>query len=255
VAVPMLLLGGGAVSLALIGLTVGWGRVAGPLPLGSHRSVLAAMVLALMVGGALGAIFVAVTWPSMEMGGVLACAGTGMYGTLLAVVYARGVRSGLVNLGSLGVSGGRVLEAVGWGAFGAAVILIVAAVNGLALQALGQQDPQRDMFAWLRDRPIIDYVLAGLAVAVVAPVVEELFFRGYVLNAYLSAKGTRTAYLASAFAFALMHGLPTLFPAIFVMGLVLAYLYRRTGTILASMVAHGINNGLAFAALVSAISR
>src|SRR5437867_10178998 len=74
-AVPMLVVGGGLVCLALIGLTVGWGHVAGPLPLGSHRSVVATMVLALVMGGALGAIFVAVTWPSMEMAGVLAAAG------------------------------------------------------------------------------------------------------------------------------------------------------------------------------------
>ena len=74
-----------------------------------------------------------------------------------------------------------------------------------------------------------------------------------MFNAYLSQKSIATAYIASALIFSALHGLPTLLPVIFAMGLVLAYVYRRTGTIIASVVTHMLNNSLAFVSLFASL--
>jgi membrane protease YdiL (CAAX protease family) len=91
---------------------------------------------------------------------------------------------------------------------------------------------------------VLAVVLVG---AVVAPVVEEAFFRGYVFRALAVRKGLPMAYVISAGAFALLHQLPTLIPVFFVMGLLLCWAYQYTGNLLAPITAHAVNNSIAFA--------
>src|SRR5207302_9229836 len=61
--------------------------------------------------------------------------------------------------------------------------------------------PQQESLQWLHGQPIGQYVVVGLAMVILAPLVEELFFRGYVFNAYLKSKGPITAYIATSLAF------------------------------------------------------
>jgi membrane protease YdiL (CAAX protease family) len=251
-AAPFVFGGGLVCGAGLVGLVLGWGRVAGPLPLGSHRSILAALVLSGVVAllCIVGYLFAE---PRSDVVGVFLLGGLGLYGTLVAVAWARGGRAGLLNRHTLGLDA-RAARGLGWGVAGAFGILGLAALNGLALQLFGVENPQADSFDWLSGRPIAQYVAAGLGVAVIAPLAEEIFFRGYVFNAYLAAKGPRTAYLGSALVFASVHLLPTLLPTFFLIGLVLAFIYRRTGSIVAPIVAHTINNSTAFFALIQALA-
>jgi hypothetical protein len=79
----------------------------------------------------------------------------------------------------------------------------------------------------------------------VAPVVEEIFFRGYVFRAIAVRKDVRVAYLVSAMAFAAFHQLPTLMPVLFVVGLLFSLIYQRTDIALI----HHDEFGLSFEAL------
>lgn len=252
-AMAAVLVGGAAVCIGLGGLAFRWGGQRPSLPRGSHRSVVATTLLPIVAAVLAAAGYVAVVpGASGEIGGVFLVAGLSLYGALGAVIYFQGVRSGLVSAKSLGLGAAQVRQGALWGLIGALAILVLAEANSFALQAIGVDHPQLESFRWLQDRPIGQYVMVAIAVSVVAPIVEELFFRGYVFNAYLAEKGEGTAYLASSLIFGAVHGLPTLFVAIFSMGLVLAYLYRRTGTIIAPIIAHVLNNGAAFLALLAA---
>jgi membrane protease YdiL (CAAX protease family) len=87
--------------------------------------------------------------------------------------------------------------------------------------------------------------LIVFGVVLVAPIAEEIFFRGVAFNAWLREGGRRYAYIGSAALFAVIHvSLVSLVP-IFALGLVLAWVYERSGhTLLAPMAMHATVNGI-----------
>lgn len=89
----------------------------------------------------------------------------------------------------------------------------------------------------------------GLAATVMAaPLAEEVFFRGFLLPAFALQWGFLPGAVLTSSLFALSHvSLGLLLPA-FVSGLLLAWLYRRTGSLWNCVLAHGIQNALAFGA-------
>ena len=94
---------------------------------------------------------------------------------------------------------------------------------------------------------LVDPIVLAIALMVVAPVAEEIFFRGIVYNAWLREFGVRRAIIGSAALFALIHGSIFVIPAIFGLGIALALLYRRTRILPASMAMHATFNGITLA--------
>ena len=91
---------------------------------------------------------------------------------------------------------------------------------------------------------LVDPIVLAIALVVVAPVAEEVFFRGIVFNAWLREFDVRRAIIGSALLFALIHGSIFVIPAIFGLGIALALLYHRTGSLPASMAMHATFNGI-----------
>ena len=91
-----------------------------------------------------------------------------------------------------------------------------------------------------------------MIVAGVAPVVEEVTFRGLGFR-LLERFGQPIAIGVSAFAFALAHGLVEAFPVIFAFGLGLGYLRSRTESIYPCIALHAVFNlmQLVFAAVAA----
>lgn len=91
---------------------------------------------------------------------------------------------------------------------------------------------------------VVEPWVAILAVVILAPIAEELFFRGVVFNAFLREHGPRMGYVGSAAMFAVIHlSIAALLP-IFLLGLALAWVYDRTGNLLAPIVMHAVVNGI-----------
>ena len=254
-ALPMLavLMGGliGSGGLAVVLLGWGDGSRRPPLPIGSHRSILATTGLAIIAALTLSVASIA-AFPSVapESTALFLSIAGAMDASLLVMLYLQGVRRGLITAASLGLRAENLPRGLKWGAGGAAALFVLSVIVSLVLGLLGIKQPQGDWLYWLRDLPPPQMLLVLLAGVVAAPVVEELFFRGYVFKAYLTEKGPVTAYVASSLIFGMVHGHVVLLLAIFPMGLVLAHLYRRSGTIVAPIVAHAVNNSFAFAALL-----
>lgn len=80
-----------------------------------------------------------------------------------------------------------------------------------------------------------------LTQAIVGPVIEELVFRGLLYKAWEEKWGWVIAMILSSAVFGAYHG--GFWPA-FVGGLIYVALYRRTGSLLAPILVHGIYNGL-----------
>lgn len=88
-----------------------------------------------------------------------------------------------------------------------------------------------------------------MVVALLPPLVEEMVFRGCVLRSLLQWKPERKWLMIalSAFLFALVHMNPAQLPHTFLIGLLLGWMYMRTGSIVPGVVYHWVNNTAAYA--------
>ncbi len=88
-----------------------------------------------------------------------------------------------------------------------------------------------------------DTSLIGIiAVVIVAPVFEEIFFRGLLLSTLRKGMSTGLAIFLSAVIFGVAHGQILWMAYTFIVGLVFAYVVVKTGSIATSMVLHIVFN-------------
>ena len=83
-----------------------------------------------------------------------------------------------------------------------------------------------------------------LALVVVAPLTEEFLFRGIILRGFLRNYRVRTAVIGSALLFGLFHLNPWQFVPAFFAGLLLAWLFIGTRSLVPCLFAHALNNSL-----------
>lgn len=88
-------------------------------------------------------------------------------------------------------------------------------------------------------------ILYFIYVCVLPPILEEIFARGYILNA-LKPLGTTFAVVVSSVCFSLMHSSLENFLLYFICGVILARVYLTFDSIFASMLVHFINNTISF---------
>jgi membrane protease YdiL (CAAX protease family) len=88
------------------------------------------------------------------------------------------------------------------------------------------------------------YVANALVIAVVAPIVEELTFRGLGVSLLLRY-GRWIAIIGTGVAFGLAHGLVQAFPILAAFGIGLAYLRLRVNSVYPGMIVHGLFNAVA----------
>lgn len=85
-----------------------------------------------------------------------------------------------------------------------------------------------------------------IAIAIMAPLVEELLFRGAIEGHMLkTGKKPKTAVFLSALIFGIIHINPAQVPFAFCIGLVFGWLYYRTGSVIPGMIGHFLNNSIA----------
>ena len=81
------------------------------------------------------------------------------------------------------------------------------------------------------------YILYIIYVCVIAPVLEELIFRGFILG-NLKKYDKKTAVIASAVMFSIFHAVYTQMPTAFLAGLALGGLYIYSGSVLVPILVH-----------------
>lgn len=102
---------------------------------------------------------------------------------------------------------------------------------------------QMDMAAW-------QLALLGFAAVFLAPLAEELLFRG-ILYTWIKQRGhPRLALWGTSVLFGLIHVNLMALPSLCFLGLVFALLYERTQNLLAPITAHILFNAVNFAAVV-----
>jgi len=118
--------------------------------------------------------------------------------------------------------------------------------------------PKETPFDALLQRPYSIFLIAVFAVTL-GPLMEELFFRGFLYPVLSRRLGVTTAISTTAFGFALIHATQYGYSwasilLIFVFGLVLGVVRERTGSVAASFLVHVAYNGTIMVILFVATS-
>ena len=103
---------------------------------------------------------------------------------------------------------------------------------------------------------VLSAIFAGILIVIIAPLSEELFFRGFMYAGLRRALPLWPAAVISALIWGSLHlsgGNVGVALQLSVFGVVLAFLYERSGTLWAPIIAHLINNALAFTLLMSGV--
>lgn len=99
-----------------------------------------------------------------------------------------------------------------------------------------------------QDMPIGGYTL--FTVCVLAPVLEEYIFRGRLFSLFYHSTSALTSATLSAMLFGVIHVSPQVIIGGFIAGLIFSYAYMIKGSIIAPIILHMCNNGVAYAMIV-----
>ena len=86
-----------------------------------------------------------------------------------------------------------------------------------------------------------------LVSVVFAPIFEEFFCRGVILEAFREKYGIWAGWICSSLFFGVIHGQVTAMFNASIVGLILGYAYIRSNSIFSAIILHALNNGLALA--------
>lgn len=130
------------------------------------------------------------------------------------------------------------------GAFGIVILyglaLILAEAVGFEVSAL----QEGNIPSSTGDRSLSVYLLAALAIVVVAPINEELFFRGLAFRALFGSWGVEAGIIGSALMFALFHFDLNVIVPFTAIGALFAYSFRESRSLWTPIAAHTIFNGV-----------
>ena len=85
-----------------------------------------------------------------------------------------------------------------------------------------------------------------LCVVILAPIFEEVLFRGKIFSVFSATLSPLLSTLASALLFGVMHGNVAVALEAFLVGIVLSYIYILKGSIFAPILLHIMNNIVAY---------
>jgi len=111
-------------------------------------------------------------------------------------------------------------------------------------------EPQPVLIILKEETHIPSLVYMCFFTSLLGPVLEEIFFRGFLYGVLKKRAGVFWGIFLSAAFFAYIHAnLASFFP-ILCLGILLAYLYERTGSLIPSITVHAIHNSLSLAFLL-----
>jgi membrane protease YdiL (CAAX protease family) len=199
-----------------------------------------------------------------------------MVATLILGGFAAAAGADLSDRGF--IYGGTIVQYLAWIA---AAYFVTADLGRPSARTFGLRPFRRSAFGWLALAFLVYYVLAiayalifkppeeelpkelgaeqgvGFAIAtailliVIAPVAEELFFRGFLYQAFRNSYGVGQGAILSGLVFGVIHFEFFKLVQLAILGVLLALLFERTQSLWPSIMLHAINNTLAFIYLMA----
>lgn len=107
---------------------------------------------------------------------------------------------------------------------------------------MGTPDFLKEFFENMKQNPVSSFI----SVAIFAPLLEELLCRGIILRGLLHSISPLKAIFWSALMFAVMHLNPWQALPAFMIGMLMGWIYWKTGSLWATIFIHFVNNGFSF---------
>lgn len=218
--------------------------------------IVAWVFLGFLLAQAIGLALIAV----LKWAGVpLASLGSTLFNTLAnIVIYSLSlliiigvpwkVKKSKTSLAELGLNRLPTWLDLAWLAGGALTYMILTTIiTSLSMHLFPSADysqAQNTGFSTIASKP--EMVLAFFSLIIVAPVAEEIMFRGYLLGKLRKYAPVWVAILLTAGLFAVAHGQFNVGLDTFALGVVLCLLRIYSGSLWASILLHMLKNGIAF---------
>lgn len=106
---------------------------------------------------------------------------------------------------------------------------------------LGIEAPASKIEILIRNRSLSNTILL-IVVAFIGPVVEEVFFRGFLYSAFRKSWGVLPALFLSSVLFSVVHLQVYSFFPLFLIGWLLAYLFEKTRSLFPAIFLHAVYN-------------
>ena len=140
---------------------------------------------------------------------------------------------------------------MGWATLGYVAFIVFVLIYGLLIGTPEEQTTPDDVGA---DEGTFGLLNAGLLFVIIAPLGEEIFFRGFF---YRALRGNLPVWGAAAIAggvFGFIHivtGIEAV-PVLAMLGVILCLVYEKTGSLYPCIALHALNNTFAYAVTTDA---
>ncbi|MFH1664787.1 MAG: type II CAAX endopeptidase family protein [Candidatus Omnitrophota bacterium] len=123
------------------------------------------------------------------------------------------------------------------------VLLAIMAATFFVTRWLHYQPPMQPIVElFIKEKATSVLLMSTLFAAVFGPIAEEIFFRGFMYTAVREKLGVFGGMVCTAALFSALHAHVVGFLPIMALGLLLAYLYEKTGSLIPSITVHIIHN-------------
>ncbi len=152
------------------------------------------------------------------------------YVLVLAIVYYNVVYRHGKPVAILGFQRDRIRSGLLWGF---CVLLFLEIVFVTIKQLRIAYSPKGDI-----DKDLLWYIM----LIVVGPITEEILFRGYIYPTFRRKAGIAWAMIFSSACFIIFHKSETLWFNAFLIGIMMCFIYEKSGSLVATIMAHSFSN-------------
>ncbi|MCX5692921.1 MAG: CPBP family intramembrane metalloprotease [Candidatus Omnitrophica bacterium] len=125
------------------------------------------------------------------------------------------------------------------------ILIVVLILSVLFLDKIGYKAPPQPVFDMFFEEKRSNVILfLTVFVSVLGPIIEEIFFRGFLYSAVKKRFGVLVGVLLSGALFSMLHVNIAGFLPIMILGVLMAYLYEETGSLVTSISVHIVHNSI-----------
>jgi membrane protease YdiL (CAAX protease family) len=223
-----------------------WYSVAG-LATAMGAGLFATLLVGLVVGAIVGPAALDTENPP---GGLTVAAGLVLQATFIGAALLFASFTARPRAWHFGLKRARFWPALGWTALGMVAFFVFVGIYGALVQPDAEQTIIEDL--GVRDSMAL-LILGSVMAVVVAPIGEELFFRGFFYGSLRGTVGVLPAALITGVVFGIFHLDPSqllqsleFVPVLAFLGFVFCLIYQLSGTLYSVIAVHSLNNVVAF---------
>ncbi|MDD5439107.1 MAG: CPBP family intramembrane metalloprotease [Candidatus Omnitrophica bacterium] len=166
-------------------------------------------------------------------------------GILFVLYYVTSIHKHRID--AIGLTAKNFFRNVYYGITGYVAIVpllgLTLVITSIILQMVHMRPPVQPIVDLLmEEKKGAVLVYSAVFAAVCGPIMEEIAFRGFMYNAFKKKWGVLWGIMGTSVLFSLLHAHPVGFVPIMILGILLAYLYEKTGSLVPSMTVHIVHN-------------